>query len=278
MSLCKFSGLAALALALLPAVAAADSGCGLNEVMRYQAALHTPAEEATPQYRLRIAEGFIAQCPERLEARDAHVVAARGALDSGEPLRAARHYDRAISSGARLTPKIRLDEAVALAAIGQGLPSNAARNAAVADWLTDLQDRDLATLSVRRTRNGMIYGAEFHRRDPDMPVAAVWLAVPRGAGLPAAVIVRKDTQRAAWRALRTGRRPFDLSVIEHQTCRTQTLLRESLTDILPADAETLAVRALKIYLAAPETVAPVMAGQPVASCVRTDTLLHVPQD
>lgn len=61
----------------------AEAACGLSDAVRYQNAISTPQEEGSPAYFLRTAEAFIAACPDRFEVRDAHIVAARAALDSG---------------------------------------------------------------------------------------------------------------------------------------------------------------------------------------------------
>jgi len=54
-----------------------ESRCGLSDAGRFHEAVTRPVEEASPAYFLRIAETFIDDCPDRLEIREAHLVAAR---------------------------------------------------------------------------------------------------------------------------------------------------------------------------------------------------------
>jgi hypothetical protein len=252
----------------------ADSGCGLSDVHRYHAALQSETVEVTPAYRLVTARTFIKACPERWELRDAHLVAARGALDSGKPALAVYHYREARKSGAKLSPEILIDEATALDVVARPAESRAARNRAVFDWLSTLDKKALATLSVKRHGDGLIYTIAFN--DTQADISAVWLAVPKGAGLPAAMIIRRDPQRSAWRSLRTPGETPDIRVAEFQTCRDRELVSETEGHISLDTLQTEAMRTLRAYLKKPHRIAPSKPGEPVESCLWIGDMLHVP--
>ncbi len=248
--------------------------CGLSAVNAYFAALQSDQVEVTPTYRFNTAQAFITACPDRWEVRDAHLVAARGALDSGRALLAARHYNFARKRGGKLSPENLMDEAVVLDAAQNFTGSKAARNRAVYDWIAKLDAEGLADLSVKRVREGSIYTAEF--AGEDAKIKAVWLAVPKGAGLPAAVILRRDPERSAWRSIRHPGAPLDLRVLERQTCRARDLLIESETAIKPESVQTQAMQNLRAYLKAPEHVEKTQPGRPIASCLWLSDMLHIP--
>ena len=253
-----------------------DEICGLREVAAYQKALAEPNEEATPAYILKIATRFLETCPDRYEVRDVHVVAARAALDNGQADIAAEHYAKAVTAGLRLTPAARLDQSVALLASGEPLQSRAARNQAVLDWLTNLYQKDAASLSVKSIAGGLIYHADFTGTVSDPAVSEVWLAVPDGPELPSAVVGYRDDVRAAWKNLRR-QAPIDtLNVLAHRTCRDRNVLMEVVDGDLPSEAGAHAIETLKVYLSAPEGVVETAPGAPIASCLGLEHMFYVP--
>lgn len=273
----KLSGVMA-ALAFLPTAANADSGCGLREVERFQTAVLQPAVEATPAYLQQTAESFISDCPDRFETRDAHLIAARGAMDSGQAQAAVLHFDDAVKRGARLTPVQRLDQSVALLAAGDDRAAVEARNLAIGDWLEKLAARGVTSIDVRKSRGGIILAVNFPRRDTEGSVHALWLAVPDGPGLPAAAVLRPDPMRASLRALRTGRSPAALTVLEQRTCQEARTLRET---VQPAAIESFdrdASEAMRAYLRKPAALPRTEPGQPLASCLMPELMLHVPAE
>ncbi len=267
--------LAALVSAVVgpPARADAQTECGLKDANAYLAALASPTVEATPAYLRATAEDFLQRCPTRHEAPAAHLVAARGALDSGDAHSAVAHYAAAEKAGARVSPSTRMDQAIALLAADQPLAAKAARNRAILDWLTGLDHKGSAQLSVQRLRNGSLYSVVFAK---GASVEAVFLAVPSSADMPAAVIMREDRPRAAWQALRDGRAPQPLMITELQTCRTKTLLQDSSTGLDLPVAEKQAVRTLMTWLKTPEPLAATKPGAPLASCTGLGHLLFEP--
>lgn len=172
-----------------------ESRCGLSDAGRFHEAVTRPVEEASPAYFLRISETFIDDCPDRLEIREAHLVAARAALDLGNAERAAAHYDAALKAGARLKPSQRMDQSVTLMVAGKARRAREARNIAVSDWLSGLDATDAARLSAHKFASGTIYSVRYTTPLKRADVTALWLAVPAGDGLPAAILIRSAPQQ-----------------------------------------------------------------------------------
>lgn len=256
--------------------AAAQEGCGLNDVARFQTAVLQPAEEATPAYLQRTAENFISDCPERFETREAHLIAARGALDAGEADNAVFHYDGAIARGARLSPVQRLDQFVALLAAGEERKALEVRNLAISGWLETLTADGTAEFDIRKSRGGVILAVSFPEPATGSAVRALWLAVPDGPGLPAAAVLRADPMRASLRALRTGRDAAALTILEHRTCQDARILRETAQPAAIESFDRVASEAMRHYLRQPEGLTKTGPGQPLASCLMPELLLPVP--
>lgn len=260
----------------VPVYAAAQTGCGLSEVARFQTAVAEPQEEATPAYLQRTAEAFITECPDRFETRDAHLIAARGALDSGDATDAVSHYRDAVARGARLSPGQRLDQSVALLAAGSEREALEVRNLAISEWLETLTTNAAAEFDIRKSRGGVILAVSFPQQGADATVSALWLAVPDGPGLPAAAVLRPDPMRASLRALRTGRAPAALTILEQRTCQNARILRETVQPAAIESFDRLASEAMRDYLRKPEGLTQTEPGQPLASCLMPELLLHVP--
>lgn len=257
-------------------LANADEPCGLKEAMAFQAEITNPQEEADPAYYLSKAEAFIAACPDRFEVRDAHLVAARGALDSGDGKRAARHYDAAIERGVRLTPQQTMDYAIALRAIGATGKAKALQASTLMAWAAQVTEAGLGSIEMRDTEDGQVFSALFDAVDPDLQISAMWLAMPRGDGLPAAIVIRPAFKRAAWRAVREGGPPKALMVAELHQCRDRAVVKEVVGVMRAEDAEDVAMETLFDYMDAPDRLAKTPAGQPLAACLTLDHMLHVP--
>ncbi|MBA4226987.1 MAG: hypothetical protein C0456_10180 [Hyphomonas sp.] len=271
----KFSSIF-IALAAAPLWAAAQGGCGLSDVARFQTAVLEPAEEATPAYLKRTAESFIANCPDRFEARDAHLIAARSAMDAGIAADAVSHYKDAIARGAHLSPVQRLDQSVALLAAGEEREALEARNLAISQWLEALTARGMTNFDIRKSRGGVILAVSFPQQDPDASVHALWLAVPDGPGLPAAAVLRPDPMRASLRALRTGRAPSALTILEQRTCRDARILRETAQPAAIESFDRAATEAMRNYLRQPAGLTKTGPGEPLPSCLMPELMLPVP--
>ena len=253
-----------------------ESACGLSEAGRFHEAITAPTEEGSPAYYLRTSEAFIDACPDRLEIREAHVIAARAAVDLGNAERAAAHYDAAINAGARLKPSARMDQSVALMVAGDSARAREARNIAVSDWLSGLDATDSASLSAHKYSGGTIYSVRYTTPKARSSVSALWLAVPAGDGLPAAILIRSAPQQAAWRAIRTGEMPAPLIVAEQLTCRKSTILGDVTEDMTLDALERGATGDLIAYLKKPDSAEKTPAGEPLAACLGLSRMLHVP--
>mgnify|MGYP003679821340 CR=1 FL=1 len=268
------SGISAL-IGLAP-LAHAEPACGLADAARYQEAISAPTEEGSPAYFLRTAEAFIAACPDRFEVRDAHLVAARAALDSGLADISAAHYDAALASGAQLSPSARMDQAIVLMATGDKARAREARNLAISGWLATLDATDAAKLAAYKVSGGTIYSVRYTHPDPGLAVTALWMGVPTGAGLPSSILIRNAPQRAAWRSLREGTDSPELIVAERLTCRSAALLGEVTDDIALEDIDRGAIGELAAYLAHPDTLLSTSKGEPIAACLSLNRMMHVP--
>ena len=268
------SGISAL-IGLAP-YAHAEPACGLADAARYQNAIAAPTEEGSPAYFLRTAEAFIAACPDRFEVRDAHLVAARAALDSGRADVSAFHYDAALAAGAQLSPSARMDQAVVLMATGEQARSREARNLAVSGWLASLDATDAAKLASYKVSGGTIYSVRYTHPDPGLAVTALWMAVPTGPGLPSSLLIRNAPQRAAWRSLREGTDVAELIVAERLSCRSAALLGEVTDDISLEDIDRGAISELAAYLGDPDTLHSTDKGEPIAACFSLNRMMHVP--
>lgn len=253
-----------------------ETRCGLPEAGRFHEAISQPVEEASPAYFLRISKTFIHACPDRLEIREAHLVAARAALDLGQADRAGAHYDAALKAGARLTPSHRMDQAVTLMVAGKARRAREARNIAVSDWLSGLDAAEAAIVSAHKYPSGTIYSVRYKPRPERASVRTLWLAVPAGDGLPGAILIRSAPQQAAWRAIRSGASAQPLIVAERLSCRQAAWLGDVTDDLTPDKLERGAVGELLAYLDHPDDVEKTPKGEPLAACLGLSHMLHVP--
>lgn len=275
MTFLRMTGLVLCAL-IAPMTAMADQGCGLGEVARFQTAVAQPAEEATPAYMQRTAETFISDCPDRFETREAHLIAARGAMDAGRPTDAVSHFEGAVSRGAWLSPVQRLDQSVALMAAGDHREAIEVRNLAIGEWMEKLGADGRASFDIRKSRGGVIVAVRFLQQGEGATVNALWLAVPDGPGMPAAAVLRPDPMRASLRALRTGREAAALTILEHRTCQTARILRETAQPAAIESFDRAASEAMRDYLRKPEGLTRTAPGEPLASCLTPELMFHVP--
>lgn len=262
---------------IAPMTAMADQGCGLGEVARFQTAVAQPTEEATPAYMQKTAETFISDCPDRFETREAHLIAARGAMDAGRPSEAVTHFAGALSRGAWLSPVQRLDQSVALMAAGDHREAIEVRNLAIGEWMEKLAAEGHASFDIRKSRGGVIVAVRFLQQGEGSAVNALWLAVPDGPGMPAAAVLRPDPMRASLRALRTGREAAALTILEQRTCQTARILRETAQPAAIESFDRAASEAMRDYLRKPEGLTRTAPGEPLASCLTPELMLHVPE-
>ncbi|KCZ90072.1 hypothetical protein [Hyphomonas johnsonii] len=276
----KFAAAAITAgLTALPGLAgpaSVDAACGLRDAANFRESLVSPTEEASPAYLLRTSEAFIDACPDRFEIRDAHLVAARAALDAGAARKAVAHYDAALAGGFPADPQTHLDHAVALLATGNSRRARDARDDAVAEWLAELDQRQAVRVTTVPVPDGMIYTVRYNAPDANLGITSLWLAVPKHDGLPAAILIRPAAKRAAWRALRMGGEPTDLVIAEQVNCRTSHMLTEVSARTIHAAIDEAARSALADYLGAPDGLHTTPDGEPLAACLGLDRMLHVP--
>lgn len=250
------AGFAVLPVACAPVAAIADSGCNQQSAALVETAAHQPAGEIRPAYLQKTSGSFPSRCSDRFETQDARLTAA--------------------SDRARFQPGERLNQSVALLAAGQEREAVEARNLAISDWIETLNGLGMTRFDIRKSRGGVILAVSFPRQTSDNGVDALWLAVPDGPGLPAAAILRADPMRASFRALRTGREPAALTILEHRTCRDARVLRETVQPAAVESFDRIASEAMRAYLRQPETRAGTLPAEPLTNCLMPEMMLHIP--
>lgn len=252
------AGFAVLAVTCAPVAAIADSDCNQLSAVRVQTVAHQPASDTRPAYLQKTAGSFPSRCSDRFETSDARLTAAR------------------TSDRARFHPGERLNQSVALLAAGQEREAVEARNLAISDWIETLNGLGMTRFDIRKSRGGVILAVSFPHQNSENSVDALWLAVPDGPGLPAAAILRADPMRASFRALRTGREPAALTILEHRTCRDARVLRETVQPAAIESFDRIASEAMRAYLRQPETLAGTLPAEPLANCLMPEMMLHIP--
>ncbi|MFN4183780.1 MAG: hypothetical protein ACK4M6_03280 [Hyphomonas sp.] len=274
MNIMKFMGVF-LTLMTSATTAGAEGGCNRNSVAQLQTAAYQPSLDARPTYFKLTAEAFLSDCSSRADAPQTHLVTARKALEAGHAVDAVAHYEDAILGGAVLSHIQRLDQSVALLAAGKTWEALEVRNLAISTWLEALSS-DGVTMDVRKSQGGVILAVSFPHKDPPASVHALWLAIPDGPGLPAAAILRPAPMRASLRALRTGRQPAALTILEHRTCQNARILKETLQPAAIESFDRVASEAMRAYLRQPDGAAGSTPAQSLAGCLMPELMLPVP--
>lgn len=226
--------------------------CFLSDVQRFHEQVVNPVGEGAPSYFLHLAEDFIAQCPDRFEIRDAHMLAANAGLNDGAGEASLKHFEAALDLGVRFNMKERMDYATALLDQGQDEKAAVVQQSAMMRWAADITATGLADLELIEDVEGVAFRATFDLVDPDRQITSIWAFDPPGAALPALVVVRPDYMRAAWQNLRTGGNIGAVNVMEFVTCREKEVLVELEGARITKDAVEAASRAMKDYLKSPD--------------------------
>lgn len=249
-----------------------ESGCSLRDVAAWQTQLSDPQEEATPDYILRVTEGFIQACPNRPELRDAHAIAGQAAADSGAAVDAIAHFEKALplkSKAAQFT------YTAALAVSGRDEAWDV-RDEIIADWLQRVSYHPNVTLLSQPIRGGKLHRLTIAHPRGDVRIKQAWIAVPDGAGWPATLTIGTDRQRTMFHRLRAGEAAKPPLFIDLHRCTARRMIGRVEASALQTDIDQEATRALTAYLAAPDMTEKTDAGAPIASCVWPDRLLPEP--
>ena len=226
-------------------------GCTLKDVAAWQDRLNDPLEEATPAYRLRVSEDFIADCPERPEIRRAHRLAGLAALDEGSAAAAAEHLERGRTEFDPLGMRAWFGLIAAHLELGNERRAWKERDAMIAHWLGKITEDGLADIRSHDVRGGTIHKAEFIALEPDEYVRAVWVAVPAGEGWPSAVVLGSERFRASLFKLRAPEADR-LEHIDLIGCQERITLTQSEGQLPVRLADEAAMAAAAYYLKAPE--------------------------
>ena len=235
--------------------AMADTGgpCSLSDVAAWQVALEQPDEEETPAYRQAVTEDFLAACPDRPEAGDAHRIAGMAAAWNGDAGAAAAHFAQ---MGYVEDAETLLMHAAVRFALGEETAARALRDRAIDHWMARLDRLGLARVSVDERANGDLIHIQFERTDPETAVSQLWIARPRDAAWPAALSVTSERQLNAFFKLRAGEDAGALRHVRFYRCRARKLLART-SEAVQDDAVASAASAmLSAYMAAPDRPAP----------------------
>lgn len=241
-----YSGMKRYALADTPAT------CSLSDVTAWQMALEEPAEEETPAYRQRVTEAFLAKCPDRPEAPEAHRIAGLAAAWDGDPATAADHFSQ---MGYVTDSQTLMMHAAVSFAEGNKATARKARDEAIEFWMSRLVRYRLADVGVEQVRGGEIIRVRFHVTDPETQVSHLWIARPEGAAWPAAISVTSERQLNALFRLRTGSTANSLRHVRLYRCRTRRLLARTNDTMTADEMETAAMMGLAAYLEDPDVPA-----------------------
>ena len=233
--------------------AAPQDGCSLSDAKAWQVALSDPQEEATPAYRRTVTERFIDRCAERPEIEDAHRIAAMAAAWEGKPETAAAHFEAA---GYTSDTEALMMHAAVRFALGEETRASALRDEAVESWIARLVRRGIASIEIEETADGKIIAVTFDRTDREMRVSHLWIAVPRGAGWPAALSITSERQLTAFHRLRAGADAPALRHVRLYRCQSRRLLARSSQPLSAADVAGAARLGLSAYLGDPDVPAP----------------------
>ncbi|PKP81156.1 MAG: hypothetical protein CVT79_10830 [Alphaproteobacteria bacterium HGW-Alphaproteobacteria-18] len=276
MNTIRFVG-ALLAFAAFAAGTDAEGGCNRADVAQLHGAALRTSPEARPTYFKLTSDTFLSDCPNRAEAAETRLIVARKALESGHAVDAVAHYEDAILGGATLSHIQRLDQSVALLASGMTSESLEVRNLAINTWLEELSADGTTRFDVRKSQGGVVLAVSFPHQDPSVSVYALWLAIPDGPGLPAAAILRPAPMRASLQALRTGRQPAALTILEQRTCQDARILRETLQPAAIESFDRVASEAMRTYLRRPDGATGSEPAPSLAGCLMSELMLPVPE-
>lgn len=242
----------------------------------YVHAQNNSTEEMTPAFALSLSESFLAKCPDRPEAGRVALSAASEALDAGDAEAASRHFQTALTRGAAFDQQARMDFMIMLLANGREVPAWKIRDAEIATWLEKLEDDGLTHIAERSVVGGSIYTLSFDEVDPVRRERLVWVAVPKGEGLPASVSLSSEVQLVELARLRVGPAAVNLEQIVLNRCAGRDTLSTSFSGYDEADIAKLAVDMLTDYLATPDTLEQSEEGQPIMTCLEVERLLVAP--
>lgn len=250
--------------------------CFLTDVQRFHERVVSPTEEGDPDYFLRVAEEFISECPDRYEIRDAHLLAAKSALDAGKGGVSKHHFETLMDLGVELDMKERIDYAIALLDQGEDRISAAVQQSAMMTWASDIATSGLADIDPITEFDGLAFRVTYDRVDPNRQITSLWAFDPAGPALPAFVVVRPDYMRAAWRNLRTGGDIGAINVAEFVTCRDRDVIAELPEGRITTETIAAAKSALRDYARAPHAFEDFEEESWVPTCFILTKYLDVP--
>lgn len=228
-----------------------EARCTLRDVSAWQDRLNDPLEEATPEYRLRVSEDFIEDCPGRPEVRRAHRLAGLAALDGGLAKAAANHLERGRTDFEPLGMRAWFGLIAAKLELGDEASAWKERDAMIGHWRDKVSADGLAEINTHKVQDGTIYKAEFIALEPDEYVRAVWVAVPKGKGWPSAVVLGSEKFRSSMYKLR-AKNTARLEHIDLIGCRERITLTQSEGQLPIPVADRAAMAAATLYLEEPE--------------------------
>lgn len=232
--------------------------------------------EMTPAVALALSERFMEKCPDRPETARVALEAASQALDAGNAQAASNHFQTALAHGASFDQQARMDYMIMLLANGQDDLAWKMRDREIGNWLEKLDEDGLTHVSVRPFTNGTIYTLSFDEVDPVRRERLVWVAVPKGEGLPASIALSSEVQLVELAKLRVGPAANNLQQVVLNRCAGRDTLSTTFSGYEESDIVKLANGMLTDYLASPDTLSPSDEGRPIITCLEMERILVAP--
>ena len=226
--------------------------CGLSDVAAWQVALEPNDVEATPAYIQSVTEGFLARCPGRPEAGEAHRIAGLAASWADNIEAAAAHFEK---MGYVTDSEALLMHAAVRFSLGEPDRAATLRDKAIDAWLDRIQRNGLADIETEETRYGEIIQVKFRKTGPELRISHLWIARPDEPAWPAALSVSSERQLNAFHRLRAGADAPAQTFIRLYRCQARKLLAQT-PELNESDMEAAAGLSLTAYLANPDTPAP----------------------
>ena len=146
----------------------------------------------------------------------------------------------------------------------------------VADWVSDLSRNRSADIKSIIVPNGTIHAVEFATSDPESGIGRVWVAVPGGAGWPAALTVGAERFTLSLYRMKAG--DDDAVPSQHidlYRCSARRVLASVEQPMALSDANLAARTALTAYLSNPDQYNDNPDGD-ISTCVWPERMLPRP--
>ncbi len=147
-----------------------------------------------------------------------------------------------------------MQQAIAHQLAGDDRHARTLRSHAAHSWMLELDATQSADISVTHLETGRLYRAVFNKDGNALGLSAVWLSIPKGSGMPSAIVIRNHNRRAGWLAMKERTPVAPLYVVETVTCQGKIIIAESRRPFPPSALHTLAKARAVEAMKNPESV------------------------